>query len=206
MHSQRQLTGMSGYKLYSDDQLLELLKADDHAAFTEIYARYSEVVYKNAIKLLNDRAEVMDIVQEVFTSLWNKRSEILISSNLSGYLYVAARNCIFKTLAHAQVTSKYLGRLEGVLGENVSRSDYMIREKQLQGIIEKEIDGLPSKMREVINLSRKSYLSHKEIALLLHISESTVKKQVNNALKILRVKLGTYLSLLLSMVLYNILR
>jgi hypothetical protein len=59
MHSQRQLTGMSGYKLYSDDQLLELLKADDHAAFTEIYARYSEVVYKNAIKLLNDRAEVM---------------------------------------------------------------------------------------------------------------------------------------------------
>jgi RNA polymerase sigma-70 factor (family 1) len=197
---------MSGYKLYTDHQLLEFLKEDDHAAFTEIYARYSAVVYRNAYKLLNNRAEVMDIVQELFTSLWNKRAEISITTNLSGYLYVAARNCIFKTLSHQQVAFKYLDFLEPDIVERTSTSDHLIREKQLQVIIEEEINELPLKMREVINLSRKSYLTHKEIALVLHISESTVKKQVNNALKILRVKLGTYLSLLLLLYLYTILQ
>jgi RNA polymerase sigma-70 factor (ECF subfamily) len=197
---------MSGYKSHSDHELLKLLKADDHGAFTEIYVRYSAVVYRNAYKLLSDRAEGMDIVQEVFTSLWNKRADVLITTNLSGYLYVAARNSIFKTFAHQEVTSKYLHFLKPTVRESTSISDHLVREKQLQEIIEEEINELPSKMREVLNLSRKSYLTHKEIAVVLHISESTVKKQVNNALKILRVKLGTYLSLLLSLVFYNTLR
>jgi RNA polymerase sigma-70 factor (ECF subfamily) len=47
-------------------------------------------------------------------------------------------------------------------------------------------------MREVFELSRKQHLSHKEIAEQLGISEKTVKSQVNNALKILRVKLGIF--------------
>ena len=45
-------------------------------------------------------------------------------------------------------------------------------------------------MKEIFILSRKTNLSHKEIAEELGISDATVKKQVNNALKILRSKLG----------------
>lgn len=188
---------MSGYKLFSDFELVDLLRKDDHAAFTEIYSRHSAVVYRNTYRLLNDRSEVMDIVQEVFTSLWNKRSDIVINSNLAGYLYVAARNSVFKALSHQQVECKYFSLFELPAQESFTSSDHLIREKQLQIIIDQEIDELPTKIREVLTLSRKSYLSHKEIGQALHISESTVKKQVNNALKILRVKLGAYFSLFL---------
>jgi RNA polymerase sigma factor (sigma-70 family) len=45
-------------------------------------------------------------------------------------------------------------------------------------------------MREIFELSRYDNLSHKQISEKLNLSEKTVKKQVNNALKILRVKLG----------------
>jgi len=45
-------------------------------------------------------------------------------------------------------------------------------------------------MREVFEYSRKEYLSHKEIAVKLHISEQTVSKQITNALRILKLKLG----------------
>lgn len=186
---------MSRYKLYSDFELVDLLRADDHVAFTEIYSRYSSVVYQNTYKLLRNRAEVMDIVQEIFTGLWNRRAEMVINSNLSGYLYIAARNSVFKALAHQQVEFKYVHLFDAPTNVTRSSSDYLIREKQLQIIIDQEIAGLPSKMREVLILSRKSFLSHKEIGQTLHISESTVKKQVNNALKILRVKLSMYLPL-----------
>jgi RNA polymerase sigma-70 factor (ECF subfamily) len=68
-------------------------------------------------------------------------------------------------------------------------------------IIEKEIADLPAKMREVFELSRKTFLSHKEIAGQLDLSEKTVRNQVNNALKVLRVKLGIFVFLLVLLVL-----
>jgi len=60
----------------------------------------------------------------------------------------------------------------------------------LADLIEKEIQALPSKMRQIFELSRKQYLSYKEIAEQLEISEHTVKSQVSNALRILKLKLG----------------
>ncbi|MNL67317.1 RNA polymerase sigma factor [compost metagenome] len=65
----------------------------------------------------------------------------------------------------------------------------------MTAMIEKEIAALPQKMREVFELSRKQNLSHKEIAEQLGISEQTVSKQVTNALKILKTKLGLMLYL-----------
>ena len=57
-------------------------------------------------------------------------------------------------------------------------------------IIETEIAALPSRTREIFELSRKENLSHKEIAAQLGISEQTVKKQVQNALKVIKPKLN----------------
>ncbi|MET3115585.1 RNA polymerase sigma-70 factor (family 1) [Pedobacter sp. CG_S7] len=183
---------MSAYKLYTDNELVLLLRKGDHAAFTEIYIRYSGALYNNAYKLLKNRNEVKDIVQEIFASLWNRRSDFIINTNLAGYLYIAARYKVIKIISHQQITSKYFNLLQTSINEGFMVTDHSIREKQLAEIIEKEINELPSKMRQVFNLSRKSYLTHKEIAKTLDLSECTVKKQVNNALKILRIKLEIF--------------
>lgn len=187
---------MLDYQLFSDDELVRLLQAHDRRAFTEIYRRYAPVVYKNAYKLLTNRDEVMDIVHDIFASLWLKREEIIFKTNLPGYLYISARNQVFKVIAHQQVSSKYLNFIEPASSISSGDTDHLVRNRQLEAIIENEIDELPAKMRQILILSRKSNLSHKDIGLALNISEHTVKKQVNNALKILRVKLSTYLSLL----------
>ena len=187
---------MLDYQLFSDDELVRLLRAHDRHAFTEIYRRYAPVVYKNAYKLLANRDEVMDIVHDIFASFWLKREEIIFKNNLPGYFYISARNQVFKVIAHQQVSSKYLNFIEPTSAISSGDTDHLVRNRQLESIIESEIDELPAKMRQILNLSRKSNLSHKDIGLALNISEHTVKKQVNNALKILRVKLSTYLSLL----------
>ena len=67
-----------------------------------------------------------------------------------------------------------------------------IDEKQLQTIIELEIAKLPPKMRRIFELSRKDELSHQEIAQKLDFSYQTVKKQVQNALKIIRPKINHF--------------
>jgi RNA polymerase sigma-70 factor (family 1) len=184
---------MLDYQSCSDSDLISLMKKDDHCAFTAIYKRHASTVYRNAYKLLNDRNEVMDIVHDIFASLWNNRAEIVLKTNLAGYLYVSARNKVFKLISHQQIASKYLQFIKPLENEHSIDTDHLIRKRQLQGIIENEISELPLKMQQILNLSRKSNLTHKEIGATLNISEHTVKKQVNNALKILRVRLSTYL-------------
>ena len=56
-------------------------------------------------------------------------------------------------------------------------------------MIESEIQNLPPKMRRIFELSRQEELSHQEIAQKLDISYQTVKKQVQNALKIIKPKI-----------------
>ena len=177
---------------YTDNELIRLLKADDHNAFAEIYRRFAETLFQQAYRVLKDREETKDIVQEIFASLWNKRADCAIS-NLAGYLYITNRNQVIKIVARKKITSSYFDWLQATTEEGIFNSDFTIREKQLQELIEKKIDKLPSKMRMVFNMSRKAHLTHKEIATKLHLSEATVKTQVKNALRTLRSKLEIFL-------------
>lgn len=180
---------MLPYTTYTDNELFSLLSKDDYSAYTEIYDRYAPLLYMHAYKRLKNREEAKDIIQELFITIWERRSEIELKSNLSAYLYTSIRNRVLKVISHKQVESSYIISLQHSIEKGYASTDYLVREKELIDIIEKEINALPSKMRLVFNLSRKSHLSHKEIAEKLDLSESTVKKQVNNALKVLRVKL-----------------
>ncbi|WP_370580687.1 sigma-70 family RNA polymerase sigma factor [Mucilaginibacter sp. FT3.2] len=49
---------------------------------------------------------------------------------------------------------------------------------------------LPPKMRQIFEMSRKGNLSYKEISEQLNVSENNVSKQINNALRLLKTKLG----------------
>lgn len=188
---------MADYSTYTDQELTALLKAGDNLAFSEIYNRFKGPLYIHAFNLLREREEARDILQQVFEFLWYDRENLVIKSQLSGYLYTLIRNKIFKTIAHHKVESKYISSLADFASSGECVTDHLVRERQLLDIIEKEIAELPEKMREIFELSRKGGLSHKEIAAQLKLSEKTVRNQVNNALKILRVKLGLAVYLML---------
>lgn len=179
---------MTNYSAQSDTELLNLLRLDDRAAYTEIYDRYALVLLGHAYNKTRDREEAKDVVQEVFTMLWAKR-ETLQVDYLAGYLFRSVRNIILNQIAHEAVQDKFILSMEKFAASN-EIPDHLIREKQLMAIIEREVAALSPKMREVFVLSRNEHLSHGEIADLLGISEQTVSKHVTNALKILRVRLG----------------
>lgn len=183
---------MRTFETLSDKELLLLLQKGNHSAFAEIYNRFKGLLILHAYNKLNDRDEAKDIVQELFTTVWNKRNSLEINETLSGYLYTAIRNRVIKYISRKKSEEKYLQSLHDVIEADNSPTDYLVREHQLSRLIEQEIDQLPPKMREIFILSRKHNLSHRQIAEQLDIAEPTVKKQVSNALKILRTKLGLF--------------
>lgn len=180
------------YGNLNDAELVSLLKRNDDRAYNEIYQRYKWVLFLHALKRIRNREEAKDIVQELFITLWDKRREMEIKGHLSGYLFTAIRNRVIKFISHQQVESVYISSLGNSINAGVCITDHRTRENNLAEIIEREIQDLPEKMRQVFILSRKHNLSHKEISAQLGIEETTVKRQISNALKILRTKLGLY--------------
>lgn len=74
---------MSDYRSLSDSVLFALFKDGDINAFTVIYKRYSAVLYQHGYTKLRDKEEVRDVIQELFTNLWDKRAEIVLTTSLS---------------------------------------------------------------------------------------------------------------------------
>lgn len=184
------------YKDLSDFALVDLLNESDHAAFTEIYNRFFGVLYVFAFRRMNDEDDAREVIQELFTHIWIKREKLQLSGLLSAYLYSALRNRMLNFIERDDTQKKYLHLLKDYVSheENIM-SDYLIREKQLAAIIEKEINALPKKMRSVFLMSREGNLSYSEISKQLDLNKQTVRSHAKHALKILRLKLDTFLSL-----------
>jgi len=177
------------YNSLNDFELLSLLKEGNHSAYAEIFTRYNQLLFGHAYKKLGNKEEARDLVQDVFINLWAKRADIVINTNLAGYLYTAIRNRIYNVFSHKEVESEYIKSLQDFLDHEQVLTDYLIREKQLQEIIEHEIQSLPPRMRLVFEMSRKGHMSHEEIALELNISKQTVADQIKKALRIIRPRI-----------------
>ncbi|WP_235005431.1 RNA polymerase sigma factor [Pedobacter nyackensis] len=181
---------MSVYSSYSDQDLVALLKRGERLALTEIYNRYQGVLYSHAYRRLPDREEVGDIIQELFVYLWTNRQQLYFTTSLSSYLYASVRNRILNQYRNRKVRDNFAASLQEFIDQGENIIEDQLREKELSLLIEQEIAALPDQMRLVFEMSRKLEMSHNEIAAALNLSPHTVRNQVHNALKILRVKLG----------------
>lgn len=182
--------------LDQDVSLLKALRLGDQLAFKTLYQKYSGPLYVHAYKKLGDREVVKDIIQEVFLSLWEKRETLIVQGCFSTYLFCAVRYKIIDVIS-AKYTADKHRQFQSFLNMQSTPTDYLTRERVLAAIINKEVESLPPRMREVFQLSRSQHLSHQEIAQKLGISTQSVRSHIKNALRILRVNLGTVYPLMI---------
>jgi RNA polymerase sigma-70 factor (family 1) len=188
---------MADYKGLSDNELLALLKEGNHAAFTQIYNIYWPLLYAHSRKMLRDDQEAMDIVQEIFTALWNKSNAIELNFSLRAYLYAAVRNHTINHINKSKLKDKYITSLADLMEKGASVTDEQVIFADFTSRIEKEVANLPERMRVIFEMSRNQGLSHKEIADELDITDHAVKKSINRTLKVLRAQISSVLLSLL---------
>ena len=176
---------MIPYPELSDNELLALLDKDSELAFSEIYNRYWEKMYSYSIRLTKSDEESADIVQEIFISLWNRKSDLTVRGSLASYLIKSARNLSLRYIERNIHLTDFSEKLTEFIADTSQNIEESISVKELERQIELGIEKLPKKMKEVYILSRNEQLSYREISLKLNISEETVKKQIHNSLKII---------------------
>ena len=186
---------MSTYGIYSDEQLIELLKSGDDIAFTVLYDRYWEKLLERAVTRLKSTQEAREVVQNSFIRLWNRKERLDIK--YSFYTYMAA---VLKYEIIRKLTERKKMRLKSEdLATNLASiplmdnlTEQQLNFRDLQQRLEESIVNLPEKCRLVFRLSREKGMTQKEIAESLNISPKTVEAHISNAIKKLRASLNLF--------------
>lgn len=176
----------------TEKELIILLKQGDEKAFTTLYRKYWPKVYNFSRLYLSSTTEVEEVVQEVFVKLWEARFFLREEDSFQGFLFIITRNLIFNQFRKSFNENAY--KLT-ILSSAMSYYDIEdeLSAADLQEFIKKIVQELPPRQQEVFNLSRNEHLSYKEIAIRLNISEKTVERHINEAIKFLKKNIMLYL-------------
>ncbi|WP_343586167.1 RNA polymerase sigma-70 factor [Flavobacterium sp.] len=183
------------YKKFTDEELVELLKSGKDKAFDELYFRYRDLLVRFVYLRMKSIAISEEIVQEVFTSIWERRKTIMIQKSFAAYIYTSVRYMTLDYIKSHEVTDQYI---QEVLDKNTaSQTSYNAIEDsiyydELQKAVDKAASLLPKKSKEVFILSRVKHYTNKEIAEELNVSIETVKYHITYSLKFMRTYLGEF--------------
>jgi len=168
----------------SDAELLQFIRKDDAIAFKILYDRYWESLYVKACKRV-DKDEAKDMVQEVMTTLWRRRNDIIIhdDGNIGRYLHTAIK---YRVISHYAYSSKEIPNTDFFAALNSDVYANALETKELSELLEQEINRLPARMQQIFRMSREDDFSIADIARQLNLSEQTIKNQLTEALKRIR--------------------
>lgn len=157
--------------------------------FSSLFDQYYEALCFFADKYLDDLDMSRSVVQDVFVNIWTKRENISPKFSIKSYLYFAVRN---RALDHLRRNKRNVEFSEGVENNLLVPFDDRVEEAEITARVNKSINELPERCREVFILCRFEGLKYSQCAEQLNISVKTVESQMAIALKRLREKLADY--------------
>lgn len=173
----------------NDEALFALIEKGDERAFTQVYDRYHKLLYVLAYRYLMNANMVEDVVQHVFSRLWEFRTELRVGISLKNYLFTMTKNHVLNLIRNenSAITKNYEMAQSAPAYEDNLIED--LEKKELMSNFYKAVDMLPVQKREICLMKVREELTNQEIAERMKLSVNTVKTHYSEALKLLRVHL-----------------
>lgn len=172
---------------HPEEEICRRLAADDWRGMELMFRVYYKRLVVWADTFVEDMPLAEDIVQELFITLWEKkRRKELQSSTLSSFLFVSVRNQCYHRLEKRDVLRHTLDlkEVDTAFEEYNEKHDHIITR------ILNEIEKLPPRSQEIMLAVFVDGLKYREVAEKYHISLSTVKTLLGNAVRKLKKQLG----------------
>ncbi|TSJ45081.1 RNA polymerase sigma-70 factor [Fluviicola chungangensis] len=160
-----------------------------------VFRDYYKPLVRYGNTFLKDSDEAEDVVQQVFVSLWEKRTEWEVHTSIRAVLYKAVQNACLNKLKHLKVRHAYAEDLKAATIPGEVSDPVQVNE--LNERIQQALESMPEQCGRIFKMSRFEQLRYQEIADQLGLSVKTVENQMGKALKIVREELKDYLPLLI---------
>jgi RNA polymerase sigma-70 factor (ECF subfamily) len=171
----------------SDEDLIFLFQDGEMLAFDEIVGRYKDPLMNFVYRFLSDATESEDVVQETFLRVFRNKKAYKKIAKFSTWIYTIAGN-----LAKTELRKRKKRNIYSLSEIGFEDKDYEILDdsqspekktntRMYDDIIQREIQQLSPKFREVIILRDIQELSYEEISKIIDVPLGTVKSRVNRA-------------------------
>ena len=179
---------------------IALLRKGDKKAFEAVYNEFFGVLYHLSLNYLNDEKVSEEIVQDTFMKLWEIRETLNDQINIRNFLYTITKNNCLNYLRNQKISLKHQENVKYMEMqfnyEALEKLGNYIQFEELRSKIDEAISKLPAELIETFRMSRFEELSYREIAEQQSISIKTVEARISKALRILRVELKDYLTII----------
>jgi RNA polymerase sigma-70 factor (family 1) len=167
-----------------ESRLVSSISRGNILAFNTLFRAYGSHLYRFAYKYLKSEAESEELVQEVFTRIWENRSGLRKELSFKSYLFTIAFNIIRKHFRTRKYMAEYYN--SGIYNDFDIQTSQKITYDSLSLYLTELVNKLPKKRKEIFIKSRHEGLSIKEIAEDMEISHKTVENQLTIALRFIR--------------------
>lgn len=160
----------------------------------KIYGKYKSCLIRYAEKVMSDEFYAEDVVQDVFIGLFQQTNYYVSEAAALKYIYAAIFNRCIDLIRHKQIAQRY----EEAYGNENSRVKYAdeyndLLTKEFFMIVEKRINSLPPKCKQIFLMKYRREFSNPEISRNLGLSLRTIENQIYIARGVLRKQTDMYL-------------
>ncbi len=172
---------MNNLQQHSDEELMKLIQAHDHAAFSELVMRHSERFYALSYRTLFNQVDAEDIVQDSFLKLWQNPS-----------LWQAKRGVKFTTWFYRIIINACYDRNKKKSSQELSLNDQEIdiaviglaaieNPNQSLSDIEIALKALPERQRVALNLCFYEGLTNQQAADVMQVKLKALQSLIMRA-------------------------
>lgn len=169
--------------ILNDKQLIVRLKNQDAEAFSILYNRYSKKLYWYALKFVKSPEIAEDIIHDIFVKLWEQSDSLHTDASIQAYLYKITRNSLLNLIKRGTVEARVIDEIMYHAEQHTSNTDESVQYRETLRQTNEAIDELPPKRKQIYELSRNNGMTHRQIAMQLEITDSTVNNQLVKAIK-----------------------
>ena len=152
----------------------------------KLYHEHQPSLVNFASYLIGSKEDALEIVNDVFVSLWKNKSSYAKIKVVKSYLFSAVKNRCFNHLKKKKLEVTHMWPENA---KSTFSADALLQAEEHTNRLNYLMNELPPKCRQVFIMSRIDELSYAEIAALLDLSIKTIENQMGKALKIIRKKM-----------------
>lgn len=166
------------------------MQSGSQEAFTTLYRHYSPLLYLNINKMIRDSELSEELVQELFTRIWQHRENRGITEDFTGYMYRIALNLVHDFFRRLKRDRKLRQRYITLVSEYYEHVEQQLHSQELSGILHQVIKQLPRQQQRAWQLVKVEGNTYKKAAEQMGISPLTVKEYLVAANKSIRTNLS----------------
>jgi RNA polymerase sigma-70 factor (family 1) len=171
---------------YNEIDLFKLVSEGNEQAFRRLFDLYRAKLYLFVLHIVENEAETEEIVQDIFLRIWVSRQVLAEVTNQNGYMFTVARNRSLDHIRHVARERKMKGNWAARYNLPVNATEEDLDLNESRRLIDAAINELSPQQATIFKLSKLEGLKRQEIAVMLGISENTVRNHLFEAIKFIK--------------------